>query len=53
LFITEKKNNKKHTVPEKISAVTVIHISRVKNVIASMYNPTIVGPAVYTLTDLP
>jgi hypothetical protein len=53
LFIAEKRNNKNHTVPEKISAITVIHISRVTNVIASMYNPTIVSPAVYTLTDLP
>jgi len=53
LFIAEKRNNKNHTVPEKISAITVIHISSVTNVIASMYNPTVVSPAVYTLTDLP
>jgi len=40
-------------VPENISAKVVIHIFRVTNVIASMYNPTVVSPAVYTLTDLP
>jgi hypothetical protein len=53
LFRTEKRNNNNQMVPEKISAKTVIHIFRVKNVIASMYNPTVVSPAVYTFMDLP
>ncbi len=53
LFRTEKRNNNNQMVPEKSSAKVVIHIFRVTNVIASMYNPTVVSPAVYTLTDLP